>query len=123
MKTLFLVALLLSSTWTQAQTIQTTQTTPTTKSAKPAHRCSSHAIRQAKALLAFHTGDDATSEVEDRFTVLAPLRNPANPRQYFDVLQVQGYVYRANYQMRLIYAQTPGVCVLMGQEIIERSSL
>jgi len=116
-KTLLLVALLLSSTWTQAQTAQTTN------SAKPAHRCSTHALRQAKALLTFHSGDEANSVVEDRFTVLAPLRNPANQRQQFDVLQVQGYVYRANYQMRLIYAQTPGVCVLMGQEIIERSSL
>lgn len=120
MKTLLLVALLLSSTWTQAQTAQTTNSA---KPAKPAHRCSAHAIRQAKALLAFHSGDEANSVVEDRFTVLAPLRNPANQRQQFDVLQVQGYVYRANYQMRLIYAQTPGVCVLMGQEIIERSSL
>jgi hypothetical protein len=49
------------------------------------------------------------------------LRNPADRRQQFDVLEVQGYVYRASYQMRLIYARIPGKCVLMGQEILERS--
>ena len=90
--------------------------------AQQTHRCAGDAIKQAKALLIFHTGADANVSVEDTVKVLAPLRNPVNRRQYFDVLEVRGYVYRANYQMRLIYAQIPGTCALMGQEIIERSS-
>jgi hypothetical protein len=90
--------------------------------AQPTHRCSADAIKQAKALLIFHTGADVNVSVENTFKVLVPLRNPVNRRQYFDVLEVHGYVYRANYQMRLIYAQIPGTCALMGQEIIERSS-
>ena len=107
MKISILVTLLLLSTLVHAQ-----QT----------HRCSADAIKQAKALLIFHTGTDVNVSVDDTFKVLVPLRNPVNRRQYFDVLEVHGYVYRANYQMRLIYAQIPGTCALMGQEIIERSS-
>ena len=90
--------------------------------AQQKHRCSADAIKQAKALLIFHTGTDVNVSVENTFKVLAPLRNPVNRRQYFDVLEVHGHVYRANYQMRLIYAQIPDTCALMGQEIIERSS-
>ncbi len=37
----------------------------------------------------------------------------------FDVLEVNGAVYKATYRMRFIYAQIPDACVLMGQEIIE----
>ena len=39
----------------------------------------------------------------------------------FDVLEVRGYIYKAEYRMRFIYAQIPDSCVLMGQEIIEAS--
>jgi hypothetical protein len=91
--------------------------------AAPGHRCATAAIQQARALLIFHAGAQAEVAVDDTAKVLAPMRNPANPRQRFDVLEVQGHVYRADYRMRLIYAQVPGACVLMGQEIIERSSL
>ena len=38
-----------------------------------------------------------------------------------DVLEVTGHVYKANYRMRLIYAQIKGSCLLMGQEILEAS--
>ena len=90
--------------------------------AQQRHPCEAHAIKQAHALLVFHNGADVNVAVDDTARVLAPLRNPVNPRQLFDVLEVRGYVYRANYQMRLIYARVPGTCALMGQEILERSS-
>jgi len=90
--------------------------------AQRVHRCTADAIKQAKALLIFHAGGETNVGVEDSVKVLPPLRNPVNRRQFFDVLEVRGYVYRANYQMRLVYAQVPDVCALMGQEILERSS-
>lgn len=37
----------------------------------------------------------------------------------FNVLEVNGYVYKATYRMHFLYAQIPDACVLMGQEIIE----
>lgn len=37
----------------------------------------------------------------------------------FDVLEVNGFVYKATYRMRFLYAQIPDACVLMGQEIME----
>ena len=39
----------------------------------------------------------------------------------FDVLEVWGYIYKAEYRMRFIYAQIPDSCLLMGQEILEAS--
>jgi hypothetical protein len=39
----------------------------------------------------------------------------------FDVLEVWGYIYKAQYRMRFLYAQIPDACVLMGQEILEAS--
>ncbi len=55
--------------------------------------------------------------------VLAPIRNPANKKQSFDVLEVWGTIYKGQYRMHLIYAQLGGSCVLMGQEILEHASL
>ena len=53
----------------------------------------------------------------------APLANPANRRQSFAVLEVMGHIHKASYRMRLIYAVSGGQCLLMGQEILELSSL
>jgi hypothetical protein len=91
--------------------------------AEQVHRCSADAVKRAEALLRFHVGLTENVSVENAVRVLAPVRNPANAGQSFDVLEVQGYVYRATYRMRLIYAQMPDSCVLMGQEILEHSSL
>ena len=55
---------------------------------------------------------------------LAPIRNPANRTQRFDVLELWGHVYKGRFRIRLIYAQGPGSeCVLMGQEILEYADL
>ena len=50
---------------------------------------------------------------------VAPIRNPSNRAQRFDVLEVWGHIYKGDYRMRFIYAQTQKECVLMGQEILE----
>ena len=107
MKTSAILVLLLASTLVYGQ---------------KCHPCSAHAIQQARALLVFHSGAAANLGVDDSCKLLAPLGNTVNPQQSFDVLEVHGYVYRANYRMRMIYAQIPGTCTLIGQEIIERSS-
>ena len=87
------------------------------------HRCAASATEQARKLLAFHVGSDSRIEIEREVKRLAALRNPANRRQLFDVLEVWGTVYKAQYRMRFIYARLPDECVLMGQEILENSSL
>jgi hypothetical protein len=71
----------------------------------------------------FHTGTDRSIDIENSVRVLAPIRNPANRKQRFDVLEVRGYVYKAQYRVRLIYSRLPGECLLMGQEILEYASL
>lgn len=91
--------------------------------AKPEHQCASAATEQAQKLLAFHFGPDSRMEIDKSVKELTPIRNPANKKQLFDVLEVWGYIYKGQYRMRLIYARLPGECVLMGQEILEYASL
>ncbi|MEQ1528254.1 MAG: hypothetical protein ABL925_02990 [Methylococcales bacterium] len=91
--------------------------------AAPDHRCADEAKNQAKKLLAFHFDSAENIEIESRVKALPALRNPANKKQAFDVLEVWGNIYKGQYRMRLLYAQIPGECVLMGQEILEYAGL
>lgn len=110
MKPLFFIVLfcaLLNSSIASANTIQ----------------CSSNAIEQARKLLNFHVGGDDRISIDSKVKELPPLRNPANPRQTFQVLEVLGFIYKAQYRMRFIYFNSNNVkCLLMGQEILENSS-
>ncbi len=87
------------------------------------HRCSASATQQAQRLLTFHAGADDRIAVDETVKVLAPISNPANKSQFFDVLEVWGFIYKAKYRMHLLYAQMPGDCLLMGQEILEYANL
>ncbi|MEI7614055.1 MAG: hypothetical protein WCK63_14230 [Betaproteobacteria bacterium] len=89
----------------------------------PNHRCADAATKQAQKLLSFHAGPDDRIEIDKTVKVLGPMRNPRNKSQTFDVLEVWGFIYKGEYRMHFIYAQMPGACLLMGQEIIEFSSL
>src|ERR1044072_8594545 len=91
--------------------------------AQTSHRCASAAVEQAPKLLAFHFGPDSLIEIDKSVKVLAPIRNPANSGQRFDVLEVVGHIYKGDYRMRFIYARVPGECLLMGQEVLELASL
>ena len=90
---------------------------------QPAHHCASAATEQAQKLLVFHLGPDGRIQIDKSVRALAPIRNPANAAQRLDVLEVWGHVYKGQYRMRLIYAQLPNECVLMGQEILEYAGL
>lgn len=97
---------------------------PTGAQAAPTHRCAAAAAEQAVKLLAFHHGADDRIAVDAKSARrVGGLRNPADRSQTFDVLEVWGYIYKGQYRMRFIYAQLPGECVLMGQEILEYARL
>ncbi len=84
--------------------------------------CRDHAMAQAERLLRFHAeADDVHIDPDPR--AIAPLKNPAAPEQRFDVLELHGHVYRANYRIRLIYHVAGESCLLMGQEILEHARL
>lgn len=86
-----------------------------------AHECDGDAQARAVPLLQLQFEDpNADVGVSDEVTELTPLK-ALKGRGKFDVLEVWGYIYKAEYRMRFIYAQIPGSCVLMGQEIIEAS--
>lgn len=91
--------------------------------AQNASHCADAATEQAKKLLEFHFGSDSRIEIDKNVKEVSPIRNPANKKQSFDVLEVWGYIYKGQYRMRFIYARVPGECVLMGQEILEYASL
>jgi 5-methylthioribose kinase len=86
------------------------------------HACASDAIAKAEQLLRLH-GEAQTGQpvaVEQEVKILPPVKAlKGNGR--FDVLEVWGHIYKADYRMRLIYAQIKGSCALMGQEILEAS--
>lgn len=82
------------------------------------HRCAADARTAARRLLALHVDGDDRLAIDSAVTTLAPLRNPAGGAA-LDVLQVQGFVYKARYRMRFLYAPARGTCALMGQEILE----
>jgi hypothetical protein len=91
--------------------------------AQPSHSCADAATEQARKLLAFHFGSSDRIDIAPSVKTLSPIPNPANRKQRFDVLEIWGYLYKGRYRMRFIYAQQPGECVLMGQEILEYASL
>ncbi|MBB4016023.1 hypothetical protein GGR16_001029 [Chelatococcus caeni] len=83
--------------------------------------CAAAAAGQALKLLKFHTnGDDRAAVFADRVKSLGTIK-ALRGKGRLDVIEVPGAVYKADYRMRLIYAQIPGECVLMGQEILEAS--
>ena len=91
--------------------------------AAPAHHCANDATERAKKLLTLHFGVDDRIAIEPAVTLLKPLRNPINKKQWFDVLEVWGNIYKGRYRMHFIYAREPSECVLMGQEILEYANL
>lgn len=85
--------------------------------------CAQEAREQARRLLDFHVGGDDRIAIQPEVVEKAPLRNPANKDQTFQVLEVRGTIYKAEYRMRLIYYHLDQDCILMGQEILEQANL
>jgi len=86
--------------------------------------CASEARDRAKSLLAFHFGEkpaDRTIGIDDTVKALPPIKALKGTGK-FDVLEVWGHVYKADYRMRFIYAQIKNSCTLMGEEILEASN-
>ncbi|MDP9601399.1 UNVERIFIED_ORG: hypothetical protein J2W38_001169 [Variovorax paradoxus] len=91
--------------------------------ANAAPQCSSDAVVRAKKLLTFHFGEDDRISISPDVKELPSIRNPANSKQQFKVLEVWGSIYKGNYRMRLIYYVSGADCTLMGQEVLEYASL
>jgi len=86
--------------------------------------CSSEAVAQARKLMAFHVGmDEPDMRVDGAAKPLTSIVNPKDRKQRFDVLEVRGYWYKAEYRMRLEYYRIGDECILVGQEILELASL
>ena len=91
--------------------------------ANAAPQCSGEAVARAKKLLTFHYGEDDRIRISPDVKELPPIRNPANKKQQFKVLEVWGSIYKGEYRMRLIYFVSGNDCTLMGQEILEYANL
>src|SRR5262245_29902533 len=87
-----------------------------------AHPCDSDAIKRGVPLLKLHFESDnlENAGVDDAVKQLPPIK-ALKGNGKFDVLEVWGHIYKADYRLRFIYAQIPGDCLLMGQEILEAS--
>jgi hypothetical protein len=80
--------------------------------------CAADAQARAAKLLALHAESDERASVDPRVNRAAPVARPRGKGR-LEVLEVTGYVYKATYRMRFLYAQSPGSCALVGQEILE----
>ncbi len=88
-----------------------------------AHECDGDAIERAKPLFAFYydiADNPDPIGIDDTVKQLPPVKALKGSGK-FDVLEVWGHIYKADYRMRFLYAQIPGQCLLMGEEIIEAS--
>jgi hypothetical protein len=86
--------------------------------------CAAGARDRAKQLLAFHYGPDDRITIEKTVKQLPSMRNPEDPSQEFEVLEIWGYVYKGRYRMHFIYYNSPASqCVLMGEEILEYAQM
>ena len=86
-----------------------------------APHCASEAKERAKALLAFHYDQKPDSfTIDDAVKQLPPIR-ALKGNGKFDVIEVWGHIYKADYRMRFIYAPIKESCTLMGEEILEAS--
>lgn len=82
--------------------------------------CAQNARSRARELLSFHYGPDDRMTVDNEVKQVPSIRNPEDPKQDFEVLEIWGYVYKGKYRMRFIYYNSPTAsCVLMGEEILE----
>jgi hypothetical protein len=98
----------------------------TTAAAAETHPCAQDAIAKARPLLELHHGMklEELGTIDDKVKVLPPVK-ALKGKGKLDVLEVWGYIYKAEYRMRFIYIQgtKPGEsCGLMGQEILEMSN-
>jgi hypothetical protein len=85
------------------------------------HPCVADATEQALKLLRFHTGGDERAEVfKERARSVGTVK-ALRGKGRFDVIEVPGGVYKADYRVRLIYARIGDQCLLMGQEVLEES--
>jgi hypothetical protein len=88
------------------------------------HPCAARALDRAKQFLTFHSGPDDRMTIDKTVKQLPSMRNPEDPSQRFDVLEVWGYIYKGRYRMRFIYYNSRATsCVLMGEEILEYARL
>ena len=90
-----------------------------------APQCAVEAVEQAKKLLAFHRdpGNFTIDMVPEMVKELPSIRNPANKKQKFQVIEVWAYIYKGQYRMRLVYHHSRNACLLMGQEVLEIATL
>jgi hypothetical protein len=103
------------------------------------HHCAGDAVELAKELLRLHFASDEIASNKADGLAKVPFNELPNwsvdeakavkqlpairalkGNGKFDVLEVQGFIYKATYRMHFIFAQGDG-CTLMGQEILEES--
>ncbi len=92
------------------------------------HPCSADVLERAPGLLKHHLPDLGSASghgfsIKNQISQLQPIKNPAESKQSFDVLEAWAFVYKATYRLRFYYAKFPGECVLMGQEVLEYARL
>ncbi len=69
--------------------------------------CASRTIDRAKQLLTFHSGPDDRMTIDKTVKQLPSIRNPENPAQSFQVLEIWGYIYKGEISNAVHLLQLP----------------
>lgn len=122
MKIFTLLLFLLASINALANTTSSKHRSPASTKYK-VHRCEATALASANLLLPFYLASEAGVKYEYGDVLLKGTIKSPNGKMKYDVLEVFGFVYKAEYRMRFIFANIGEDCLLMGQEILDMSSL
>jgi hypothetical protein len=84
-------------------------------------KCSDQALNQAMKILIFHTntGDEFIKEIDSSSIKYKTIKNPLNPKQIFQVIEIRGSMEKMEYRIQLTYFPVGGLCVLVGEEILQ----
>ncbi len=114
---LAIVALTSVGAWASPAAAKKMVAKPRPTPARQVHACADAARATALQLLRLHSDNDERAAIEGPVKKAAKVRAPKGKGK-LDVLEVKGFVYKAEYRIRVLYLPAQG-CARVGFELIE----
>ena len=95
------------------------QAQPKQKAKPAAERCITQAKETALKILKLHSNNDDRATVAETVTAKPGINSPTKVK--LEVVEVPGFVYKAEYRLRVLFLQEPQSCTVMGFELVDLS--
>ena len=95
------------------------QAKPKEKAKPAAERCVTQAKETALKILKLHSNNDDRASVAETVTAKPGISSPRKVK--LEVVEVPGFVYKAEYRLRVLFLQEPQSCTVMGFELVDLS--